>query len=147
MVATSKQTTQGYVVEAYGNLLRVHFDGHVRQGEVAYVSVDSTWLKAEIIEVAGDEVKIQVFEESQGISRGALVTFSGHLLEAELGPGLLQGIFDGLQNRLEVLADTSLFLKRGEYVNAICRETVWAYTQEASVGDVLSRGDVLGTVK
>ena len=89
MVATSKQTTQGYVVEAYGNLLRVHFDGHVRQGEVAYVSVDSTWLKAEIIEVAGDEVKIQVFEETQGISRGALVTFSGHLLEAELGPGLL----------------------------------------------------------
>lgn len=147
MVATSKQTTQGYVVEAYGNLLRVHVDGHVRQGEVAYVSVDDTWLKAEIIEVVGDEVKIQVFEETQGISRGALVTFSGHLLEAELGPGLLQGIFDGLQNRLEILADTSLFLGRGEYVNAICRETVWAYTQKASVGSVLSRGDVLGTVK
>lgn len=147
MVATSKQTTQGYVVEAYGNLLRVHVDGHVRQGEVAYVSVDDTWLKAEIIEVVGDEVKIQVFEETQGISRGALVTFSGHLLEAELGPGLLQGIFDGLQNRLEILADTSLFLRRGEYVNAICRETVWAYTQKASVGSVLSRGDVLGTVK
>lgn len=147
MVATSKQMTQGYVVEAYGNLLRVHVDGHVRQGEVAYVSVDDTWLKAEIIEVVGDEVKIQVFEETQGISRGALVTFSGHLLEAELGPGLLQGIFDGLQNRLEILADTSLFLRRGEYVNAICRETVWAYTQKASVGSVLSRGDVLGTVK
>lgn len=147
MVATSKQTTQGYVVEAYGNLLRVHVDGHVRQGEVAYVSIDDTWLKAEIIEVVGDEVKIQVFEETQGISRGALVTFSGHLLEAELGPGLLQGIFDGLQNRLEILADTSLFLRRGEYVNAICRETVWAYTQKASVGSVLSRGDVLGTVK
>ncbi|WP_322631883.1 V-type ATP synthase subunit A [Chlamydia trachomatis] len=147
MVATSKQTTQGYVVEAYGNLLRVHVDGHVRQGEVTYVSVDDTWLKAEIIEVVGDEVKIQVFEETQGISRGALVTFSGHLLEAELGPGLLQGIFDGLQNRLEILADTSLFLRRGEYVNAICRETVWAYTQKASVGSVLSRGDVLGTVK
>lgn len=147
MVATSKQTTQGYVVEAYGNLLRVHVDGHVRQGEVAYVSVDDTWLKAEIIEVVGDEVKIQVFEETQGISRGALVTFSGHLLEAELGPGLLQGIFDGLQNRLEILADTSLFLRRGEYVDAICRETVWAYTQKASVGSVLSRGDVLGTVK
>lgn len=147
MVATSKQTTQGYVVEAYGNLLRVHVDGHVRQGEVAYVSVDDTWLKTEIIEVVGDEVKIQVFEETQGISRGALVTFSGHLLEAELGPGLLQGIFDGLQNRLEILADTSLFLRRGEYVNAICRETVWAYTQKASVGSVLSRGDVLGTVK
>lgn len=147
MVATSKQTTQGYVVEAYGNLLRVHVDGHVRQGEVAYVSVDDTWLKAEIIEVVGDEVKIQVFEETQGISRGALVTFSGHLLEAELGPGLLQGIFDGLQNRLEILADISLFLRRGEYVNAICRETVWAYTQKASVGSVLSRGDVLGTVK
>ncbi|WP_375793137.1 V-type ATP synthase subunit A [Chlamydia sp. 12-01] len=147
MVATSGQTTQGYVVEAYGNLLRVRFDGHVRQGEVAYVSVNDTWLKAEVIEVVGQEVKIQVFEDTQDVCRGALVTFSGHLLEAELGPGLLQGIFDGLQNRLQVLAESSFFLKRGEYVNALCKHTLWEYTPKAVVGDVLVRGDALGFVK
>ncbi|EPP34699.1 ATP synthase alpha/beta chain, C terminal domain protein [Chlamydia ibidis] len=147
MVTTSGQTTQGYVVEAYGNLLRVCFDGHVRQGEVAYVNVDDTWLKSEVIEVLGQEVKMQVFEETQGIRRGALVTFSGHLLEAELGPGLLQGIFDGLQNRLEILAENSLFLTRGKYVNAICDQKEWEYTKRANVGDVLVRGDVIGSVK
>lgn len=146
-MVTSGQTTQGHVVEAYGNLLRVHVDGHVRQGEVAFVNVENTWLKAEVIEVVGDEVKIQVFEDTQGVGRGNLVTFSGHLLEAELGPGLLQSIFDGLQNRLQVLAESSLFLKRGEYVNAISSHNVWEYTQQAAVGDVLSRGDVLGIVK
>ncbi|AHK63321.1 V-type sodium ATPase catalytic subunit A [Chlamydia avium] len=147
MVATSEQTTQGYVVEAYGNLLRVHFDGHVRQGEVAYVNVDNSWLKAEIIEVVGQEVKMQVFEDTQDVRRGALVTFSGHLLEAELGPGLLQGIFDGLQNRLQVLAESSIFLKRGNYVNALCRHTLWEYTPQVVVGDLVSPGDVIGLVK
>lgn len=147
MVATSGQTTQGYVVEAYGNLLRVHFDGQVRQGEVAYVNVDNSWLKAEIIEVVGQEVKIQVFEDTQDVRRGALVIFSGHLLEAELGPGLLQGIFDGLQNRLQVLAESSVFLKRGKYVNALCRQTLWEYTPKAVVGDLVSPGDTIGLVK
>ncbi|WP_139415223.1 V-type ATP synthase subunit A [Chlamydia abortus] len=147
MVTTSGQTTLGYVIEAYGNLLRVRFDGHVRQGEVAYVNVNDAWLKAEVIEVVGQEVKIQVFEDTQDVCRGALVTFSGHLLEAELGPGLLQGIFDGLQNRLQVLAESSFFLKRGEYVNALCKNTLWEYTPKAVVGDVLVRGDALGVVK
>ncbi|SPN73255.1 V-type sodium ATPase catalytic subunit A,V-type ATP synthase subunit A,F0F1-type ATP synthase, beta subunit,ATP synthase archaeal, A subunit,ATP synthase alpha/beta family, nucleotide-binding domain [Chlamydia serpentis] len=146
MVMISEQTAQGHVIEAYGNLLRVRFDGYVRQGEVAYVHVDDTWLKAEVIEVADQEVKIQVFEDTQGVCRGALVTFSGHLLEAELGPGLLQGIFDGLQNRLEVVAKDSSFLQRGKYVNAISEELLWNYYPVATVGDTLRRGDILGTV-
>lgn len=147
MVTTSEQTSRGYVVEAYGNLLRVRFEGVVRQGEVAYVSVEDTWLKAEVIEVINQEVKIQVFEETEAVYRGAPVIFSGNLLEAELGPGLLTSIFDGLQNRLDILAETNFFLQRGQYVNALCRETLWEYTQHVSVGDVLVRGDVLGIVK
>lgn len=147
MVITSEQTSRGYVVEAYGNLLRVRFEGCVRQGEVAYVSVDDTWLKAEIIEVMDQDVRVQVFEDTEAIRRGAEVRFSGHLLEAELGPGLLSSIFDGLQNRLDILGETGFFLQRGHYVNALCRETLWEYSQQVSVGDVLVRGDVLGTVK
>lgn len=147
MVVTSGQTAQGYVIEAYGNLLRVRFDGHVRQGEVAYVNIRDSWVKAEIIEVVDREVKVQVFEDTQDVCRGSLVTFSGHLLEAELGPGLLQSVFDGLQNRLQVLAEKSVFLKRGEYVNALCRETLWSYTPSVIVGDTLVSGDLLGIVK
>ncbi len=147
MVTTSGQTTQGHVVEAYGNLLKVRVNGHVRQGEVAHVGVDGTWLKSEVIEVVGNDVKIQVFEDTQGVGLGSLVTFSGHLLEAELAPGLLQSIFDGLQNRLQVLSADSVFLKRGEYVNPIAVDKLWDYEQKASVGDVLVRGDVLGIVK
>lgn len=147
MVAALKQTTQGYVIEAYGNLLRVRFDGHVRLGEVAYVNVENVWLKAEVIEIVGQEAKIQVFEDTQGVRRDAVVTFSGHLLEAELGPGLLQGIFDGLQNRLQELAEDSSFLQRGKYVDPLSDQVLWEYSPKAVVGDVLKRGDTLGIVK
>ncbi|WP_213357568.1 V-type ATP synthase subunit A [Chlamydiifrater phoenicopteri] len=147
MVNSSGQTTQGVVAEAFGNLLRVRFEGAVRQGEVAYVNVGEAWLKAEVIEVVDQEVKIQVFEDTLGVSRGNKVMFSGSLLEAELGPGLLKTIFDGLQNRLEVLAEDDLFLQRGKYVSPICRETLWKYTPKASVGQTVRRGDALGFVK
>lgn len=147
MVTTSEQSPRGYVIEAYGNLLRVRFEGSVRQGEVAYVSVNDTWLKAEIIEVMNQDVRMQVFEDTESVRRGAEVRFSGHLLEAELGPGLLSSIFDGLQNRLDILGETDFFLQRGHYVNALCRDTLWDYSQQVSVGDVLVRGDVLGSVK
>ncbi|WP_213318217.1 V-type ATP synthase subunit A [Chlamydiifrater volucris] len=147
MVGSSGQTTQGVVVEAFGNLLRVRFEGTVRQGEVAYVNVGDAWLKAEVIEVINQEVKIQVFEDTLGVSRGNKVMFSGNLLEAELGPGLLKTIFDGLQNRLEVLAEEDLFLQRGKYVSPICRETIWKYIPKASVGQSVQRGDALGFVK
>ncbi|WP_201457050.1 V-type ATP synthase subunit A [Chlamydia sp. 17-3921] len=147
MVTALEQTTQGYVIEAYGNLLRVRFDGHVRLGEVAYVNVGDVWLKSEVIEVIGQEVKIQVFEDTQGVCRDATVTFSGHLLEAELGPGLLQGIFDGLQNRLQTLSEDGSFLQRGKYVNALSDQNLWEYTPKAVVGNVLRRGEALGSVK
>ncbi|MEG0037050.1 MAG: V-type ATP synthase subunit A [Victivallaceae bacterium] len=144
-----EQTSKGYVVEAYGNLLKVQFEGYVRQGEIAFVNVEDLWLKAEIIEVIGDQVKIQVFENTEGIAEGSPVTFSGHLLEAELGPGLLTTIFDGLENRLEVLAkDGGVFLKRGQYVSSIDGDhMLWDYKSIASVGDVLVRGDVIGITK
>lgn len=135
----------GIVVKAFGNLLEVKFDGSIRQGEVAMVQVDNLELKAEVIEIVGDVAKIQVFEDTKGIQLNTPVRFTGDLLEAELGPGLLSSIFDGLQNPLvEVADEAGLFLPRGIYLNALERDKNWEYEPKVSVGDVVKRGDALG---
>ena len=61
------KTAKGKVINAFGNLLQVAFDGDIRQGEVAMVKMDGTKLKAEVIEIAGNEAKIQVFEDTRGV--------------------------------------------------------------------------------
>lgn len=147
-IVSSPSHATGRVVRAFGNLLQVKFDGNIRQGEVAFVELDGTFLKAEVIEIVGDEVKIQVFEDTRGIKLNTPVRFTRDLLEAELGPGLLTSIFDGLQNRLEEIAkDSGYFLPRGLYVPPIDRTLEWDYQPVAKVGEVLARGDTLGTTK
>ncbi|MBF5059647.1 V-type ATP synthase subunit A [Candidatus Neptunochlamydia vexilliferae] len=136
----------GEVVKAFGNLLHIRFKGDVRQGEVAMVEVGDVSLKGEVIEIAGDVAKLQVFEDIVGIELYTPVTFTTHLLEAELGPGLISAIFDGLQNPLEKVADASgLFLQRGVYLAPLDRQKHWDYHPIAKVGDMLERGDTLGT--
>jgi len=145
MTTTDVKAT-GKVVKAFGNLLEVRFDGSIRQGEVAMVHLNGTKMKAEVIEIIGDDAKIQVYEDTRGIELGTEVFFTGDLLEAELGPGLLTSIFDGLQNPLEKIADVAgLFLPRGLYINALDRKKHWEFDPVASVGDVLTRGEVIGT--
>lgn len=137
----------GFVVQAFGNLLHVRFDGSIRQGEIARIHVGDEQLLAEVIEIAGDEAKVQVFEDTRGVKFNTPVKFENHLLEAELGPGLLTSIFDGLQNPLEKVAqETGLYLSRGVYLAPLDREKLWEFTPFAKVGDVLSRGDSLGSV-
>lgn len=140
-----KTSATGKVTRAFGNLVHVKFDGHVRQGEVGMVDVGGVHLKGEVIEVAGDEVKLQVFEDTREIRLGTPVTFTTHLLEAELGPGLLSSIVDGLQNPLEkVAAASGFFLKRGIYVAPLDRSRHWDYQSMAKIGDKVRRGDYLG---
>lgn len=139
--------TEGTVVQAFGNLLHVRFENSIRQGEVAKVKIGEESLLAEVIEIAGNEAKLQVFEDTRGIKLGTKVIFEGHLLEAELGPGLLSMIFDGLQNPLEKVADvTGVYLSRGVYLPSLDRQKHWEFTPLAKVGDVLKRGDSLGSV-
>ncbi len=141
----SKVTATGRVVKAFGNLLHVLFEGNILQGEVCMVQVADAHLKAEVIEIADQVVKIQVFEDTRGIKLGSSVEFFSHLLEAELGPGLLTSIFDGLQNPLEKIADaTGLFLGRGVYIAPLDKKRHWDYHPVAQMGDVVSRGDSLG---
>lgn len=138
----------GKVLRAFGNLLHVQFEGNVRQGELAFVWVDTTPLKAEVIEIAGNEVKIQVFEDTRGIQYGSRVEFLGDLLEVELGPGLLGSVFDGLQNPLgEVAKISGLFLKRGIYLPPINRSIHFHFEPSSVIGTKVNRGMTLGTVR
>lgn len=148
-VGNKKQDhARGKVTKAFGNLLQVEFEGNVRQGEVAMVLLGDQRLKAEVIEVAGQEVKIQVFEDTRGIGLGTEIEFTGDLLEAELGPGLLSSIFDGLQNPLEEVAKASgFFLQRGVYLPPLSRSIHWDYQPVAKVGQILRRGGILGTTQ
>jgi V/A-type H+/Na+-transporting ATPase subunit A len=136
----------GKVIKAFGNLLQVEFSGNIRQGEVCMVRVGGgVSLKAEVIEIVGNTAKVQVFEDTRGVRLGTHVEFLTHLLEAELGPGLMSSIVDGLQNPLEKVADaTGLFLSRGIYIPPLDRSKHWDFVPTAKVGDVLERGDSLG---
>lgn len=136
----------GHVVKAFGNLLQVRYEGFIRQGEVAMVQLGGVGLKGEVIEIVGNEAKIQVFEDTRGIKLGTPVQFLGDLLEAELGPGLIGSILDGLQNPLEeVAAVGGFFLPRGIYMPPIDRTRHWDFHCIAQVGDTLIRGDTIGT--
>lgn len=137
---------KGVVAKAFGNLLHVRYEGNIRQGEVAMVEVDGVSLKAEVIEIVGHEAKIQVFEDTKDVKLNTPVQFQGDLLEAELGPGLLTSIYDGLQNPLEEVAKHSgFFLPRGVYLRSLDRNAHWDYTPQVKIGDVVQRGDTLGT--
>ncbi|GAB4237971.1 MAG: V-type ATP synthase subunit A [Chlamydiales bacterium] len=139
---------KGHVVKAFGNLLQVHFEGHIRQGEVAMVDLEQVSLKAEVIEIVGDEAKIQVYEDTRDVKLNTPVRFTGELLEAELGPGLLSSIFDGLQNPLvEVADEAGLFLPRGLYLRPLDKTKHWNFEPKVHIGDILIRGDILGVVQ
>ena len=112
------------------------------------VRVSKLGLIGEIIEMRGDRASVQVYEETSGLGPGEEVVSTGEPLSAELGPGLLTGIFDGIQRPL-----TTLFFKsgnrisRGVSVNSLDRERKWHFVPCVRVGDVVEEGDVLGTVQ
>jgi len=137
----------GKVVAAYGNMITASFETDVQQNEVAYVMTGDRKLKSEVIRVRSTVCDMQVFEDTRDIRVGDSVEFTGNLLVVELGPGLLEQIYDGLQNPLPELAQQSgLFLKRGIYLDCLDRAKEWEFTPVAKPGDSIQAGDVLGTV-
>jgi len=138
---------KGKVVAAQGNLLTVKFEGVVRQNEVVFVKSEGKSLKGEVIEINGNDAKVQVFEPTRGIRFGDEVEFDSDLLTVELGPGLLKRVFDGLQNPLEDIAEQAgYFLPRGVYLNPIPRDADWHWIPIAKIGDVVERAMFLGWV-
>ena len=110
----------GRVLSINGNLLSVQFDGTVSMNEICYVKVEGTALKSEVIRIKGNIAQIQVYEMTGGIKCGDEVEFTGDMLSAQLGPGLLGQVYDGLQNPLPVLAEQAgWFLERGNYADGL----------------------------
>ncbi len=138
---------KGKVVSVNGNLISVRFEGNVSMNEICYVNVDNTKLKSEVIRIRGDVAQIQVYEMTGGIKCGDNVEFTGEMLSAQLGPGLLGQIYDGLQNPLPFLAQQAgWFLERGIYSDGLNAEKKWEFTPTAKVGDMLRAGEYIGTV-
>ncbi len=137
----------GKVVSINGNLLSVEFSGNVSMNEICYVLVEGTALKSEVIRIRGNIAQIQVYEMTGGIKCGDKVEFTGDMLSAELGPGLLGQIYDGLQNPLPILAEQAgWFLERGVYADGLDSDKKWEFTPTAKVGDTLCAGEYIGTV-
>ncbi len=138
-------STKGKVTGIVSNLVTVAVDGPVAENELCYISVGSEKLLAEVIKVNGEKASVQVFESTRGLKNGNDVEFLGKMLEVTLGPGLLSGIYDGLQNNLQTM--TGVFLKRGEYTDPLDRKALWAFTPIAKPGDRVIAADWLGEVK
>ena len=138
---------RGLVAAVNGNMVSVMFEGDVAMNEVAYILSQEKKLKSEVIRIRGNEAQVQVFEMTKGIRIGDEVEFSEEMLSVELGPGLLGQIYDGLQNPLPEIAEkTGYFLESGVYLKALSRSLKWMFTPSARVGDLVRRGDALGSV-
>ena len=112
------------------------------------VRVGRQRLIGEILNMTGDSASIQVYEETSGLGPGADVETTGMPMSVELGPGMLDNIYDGIQRPLpEIRAIAGETIARGTEVPALNREKVWDFVPVASVGDKLVTGDVLGTVQ
>ena len=113
------------------------------------VRVGEQRLIGEILNMTGDAASIQVYEETSGLGPGAEVVTTGAPLSVELGPGLIENIYDGIQRPLEVIREVSGSnnLPRGVEVPALDREKKWEFTPAVKPGDKVVGGDVLGTVQ
>lgn len=113
------------------------------------VKVGDQGLIGEIIEMRGDKASIQVYEETSGLGPGAPVVTTGEPMSVELGPGLIEAMFDGIQRPLKAIeeASNSSFLKKGIAVKSLDRSKLWDFIPTIEVGAEVSTGDVVGTVQ
>jgi len=114
------------------------------------VRVGQERLVGEIIRLEGDTASIQVYEDTSGLTVGDPLVKTGMPLSLELGPGILDGIYDGIQRPLERIQKIcqSVFVPRGIDVPNLDREAKWSFTPEnVRVGDLVTGGDIVGNVK
>lgn len=112
------------------------------------VTVSEKHLIGEIIEMRGEEASIQVYEETSMLKPGEPVYGEGEPLSVELGPGLLESMFDGIQRPLvQILEASGDFIERGVQVESLSKTALWDFTPAKKVGDHVAWGDIIGTVE
>nr|WP_300089800.1 V-type ATP synthase subunit A [Sedimentibacter sp.] len=138
--------SQGRVVKISGPL--VIAEGMKEADMFDVVRVSEQGLIGEIIEMRGDKASIQVYEETAGLAPGAPVVTTGAQLSVELGPGLIETIYDGIQRPLEEIRKIAgPNIARGVQVPSLNREKKWEFVPVAKAGDKVQAGDIIGTVQ
>ncbi len=135
----------GKVIKVSGPLVIANGLADANMADV--VRVGPQRLIGEILNMTGDQASIQVYEETGGLGPGAEVVTTGAPLSVELGPGLIENIYDGIQRPLEeIVKRVGANITRGIEVPPLDREKLWQFTPTAKVGNAVVGGDVLGTV-
>lgn len=136
----------GTIIKVSGPLVVAEGLGDANVSDVVRVGPDR--LIGEILNMTGDSASIQVYEETSGLGPGAEVESSGMPMSVELGPGMLENIYDGIQRPLpEIRELTGATISRGTDVPALNRAKKWTFVPVAHEGDELTGGDVIGTVQ
>ena len=137
---------QGRIVKVSGPLIVAENMADVKMYDV--VKVGEKELIGEVIELRGDKASVQVYEETSGLGVGDKVVSTGMPLSVELAPGLIEGIFDGIQRPLEKIVENyGDRITRGLKINNLDREKKWRFVPEKKIGDEVIPGDVLGSVQ
>ena len=135
----------GKVIKVSGPL--VVADGMADANMADVVRVGPKQLIGEILNMTGDRASIQVYEETSGLGPGAEVVTTGAPLSVELGPGLIESIYDGIQRPLEEIRSMAgAHIPRGIQAPPLPEDKKWGFTPVAKPGDAVVAGDVLGTV-
>lgn len=138
--------SQGKIVKVSGPL--VVASGMSEADMFDVVRVGDQGLIGEILEMRGDLASIQVYEDTAGIGPGAPVVTTGAPLSVELGPGLIETMYDGIQRPLEGMYEAvGSNITRGIAVPALDRDKKWKFSPTAAEGDEVGPGDILGTVQ
>ncbi len=136
----------GTITKVAGPLVVANGMSEARMYEVVKVSEGK--LVGEIIELRGDEASIQVYEETSGIGPGEPVYLTGQSLSVELGPGLLESIYDGVQRPLGAIEEqVGPYITRGVEAPGLDHERKWAFKPTVKNGDEVQGGDVIGEVE
>ena len=139
------QEKSGRICRIVGPVVVVDGMRGARIGDVA--GVGEARLFAEIIRLDGDQVTLQVYEDTVGLRVGEPVVSTGEPLMAELGPGLLAGIFDGLGRSLpDIQQQAGQFIPKGAMVPTLRRDRLWEFSPAVNEGEEVEPGDVVGTV-
>ncbi len=137
---------QGRIIKVSGPLIVAEGMADAKMYDV--VKVGDKKLIGEIIELRGDKASIQVYEETSGLGVGDGVESAGYALSVELAPGLIEGIFDGIQRPLEkIVQKYGDRITKGMQIDNLDHEKLWDFVPVAKVGDQVKAGDVLGTVQ
>ena len=128
--------TKGKVAGIIANLVIIEVDGPVSQNEICYIKMSDVKLMAEVIRIGGKNIYVQVFESTRGLKTGTEVEFTGYMLEATLGPGILSKNYDGLQHDLDKME--GVFLKKGDYTAALEAEKILGRKPEVLLFNGLS---------